>query len=60
MGYVAGMAHRLAGGQFPSRATMGRGVRVNIGSKSYNTDGPECREARFVLAASRRATFASR
>jgi hypothetical protein len=55
-GYIAGMAHRLAGGQFPTRASMGRGCRVNVGSRVYHTDGPECAEARRVIVASQWAT----
>jgi hypothetical protein len=58
-GYVAGMAHRLAGGRFPARASAGRGYRVNIGQRSYDTDGPECAEARRVITLSRWASAQS-
>lgn len=54
-GYVAGMAHRLAGGQFPVKASMGRGYSVNIGTRKYNAYGPECQTARLTLVASQRA-----
>jgi hypothetical protein len=50
MGYLAGMAHRLAGRRYPSKASTGRGYRVNVGAISYNTDGPDCQEARLIVA----------
>lgn len=54
MAYIAGMAHRLNGGAFPSQARMGRGYTVHVNARSYNTiSGADCQEARLVMAGSR-------
>ena len=57
-GYIAGMAHRLAGRPFPTKASMGRGYRVNVGRATYDTQGPDCQDARLVILGSQRAMYA--
>lgn len=59
MAYVAGMQHRLNGGQFPTRAKMGRGYSVYVNATLYHVDSPQCAEARMVIIGSRRAEAAS-
>lgn len=54
LAYVAGMQHRMNGGQFPTRAGMSRGYAVRVNGTVYPES--ECQAARLVVAGSRWAS----
>ena len=58
LAYIAGMQHRLNGGQFPEKARMGRGCAVHVGSRLYQER--DCQDARLTIIGSMRAEAASR